>query len=125
MVALISLASLFCYLYISPSFAAVQSIAGSRRRASAPALFLTVSTLIGYGLGPPIVGWLADRGRADFLKSMQLTPQQCDAFPLTPECSAAGGHGLKLALMIMVAVFAWSAFHYWMAGRSMRQDVVD
>jgi MFS family permease len=125
MVVLVSLASLFCYLYISPSFAAVQSIAGAKRRASAPALFLTVSTLIGYGLGPPIVGLLADRGRDEYLKSTQLTPQQCEAFPQTTECLAAGGYGLKIGLMIMVAVFAWSAFHYWMAGRSMRQDAIN
>jgi len=125
MVSIIAVASLFCFLFISPTFAAVQSIAGPTRRASATALFLTISTLIGYGLGPPIVGWIADRARDSYLVTSEFTSQQCDLSPQIPECAAAGGYGLKVALMMTIISVVWSAFHFWMAGRSVRRDLVD
>jgi MFS family permease len=125
MLVFLSLACVFCYLYIPAAFAGVQSVAGPKLRASAPALFLTTSTLIGYGLGPPIVGWIADRARDTVLASSSVSPKLCDLNPQLQECVVAGGHGLRIGLMVTLIALVWGAGHFWWAGRSMKNDVVE
>ncbi len=58
--AILMVAPIFHYLYLGPGFAVVQSIAPPRMRATATALLLLIVNLIGYGLGPPIMGALSD-----------------------------------------------------------------
>jgi MFS family permease len=125
MVILYSIASLFIFLYLSPTFAALQGMAGPKRRASATALYLMVSTLIGYGMGPPLIGWIADRAREKYLLATDFTAEQCDLSPQLVECAAAGGHGLKIALMIGLVFLAWSSIHFWIASRHIQNELVD
>ncbi|MBN3845857.1 MFS transporter [Paraburkholderia sp. Ac-20342] len=50
----------FAGLSTSPSYALIQSLAGSRYRATASALFLLFTYLIGMGVGPSLAGVLSD-----------------------------------------------------------------
>lgn len=44
----------------SPAYALVQALAGSRLRATAAAIFMTSTNVIGMALGPPVTGLLSD-----------------------------------------------------------------
>jgi len=82
------------------SFATIQGVADLRVRATASALMLLITNLIGGLFGAQVVGILSDvlAGRFE-------------------------SDSLRYALLIVVIVFGlWSSFHYWWAARSIRDD---
>ena len=58
------------------------------------------SLLIGLGLGPLITGMISD----------WLEP-------------ALGSESLRYALVIVVSLYLWCAFHYYRAGKTIREDL--
>lgn len=86
-------------IYLGPTFSVVQGMAQLRMRAIAAAGLLFVLNLIGMGLGPMLVGVLSD-----FLK-----PQ-------------LGAEALRYALIVAVTINLWSALHYYLAAKTLRQD---
>ena len=50
--------------YQGPTFAAVQNLAPPQMRAVASGILLFITTMIGYALGPPTIGWLNDHAFA-------------------------------------------------------------
>lgn len=89
------------YLCLSPTFALIQNLAPPEMRAMAVAIALLIINLIGMGLGPLMVGVLSD-----FLMP-QLGPVE----------------GLRMSMLCGLSVLAWSAFHYWRAGRTIAADL--
>jgi MFS family permease len=87
-------------VYNAPNFAMTQGLVPLRMRAAAAAVLLFVINLIGMGLGPAFVGWMSDA----------LEP-------------SAGLQSLRWALLISTAFNLWSAVHYLLAARSLRQDL--
>ncbi len=59
---ILSLAAIMRYTYLSPMFSITQKLVEPRMRATAAALMLFVVNLIGYGFGPPVIGWFIDQG---------------------------------------------------------------
>jgi MFS family permease len=98
------------YMYLGPTFTMTQSLAGIRERALAGAVLLLIINLIGLGLGPTLAGWLSDMFR------MSLAAGGMDTRMATAE-------GLRYALCAVTLVNVWSAFHYVMAARSLREDL--
>ncbi len=90
----------FNYIYLGPTFAVIQGLAEVRMRAMASAILLFVISLIGLGLGPFLVGVLSD-----FLK---------------PEY---GEESLRVALIFVFLFNIWSGIHYYIAGRTLREDL--
>ena len=86
-------------IYLGPTFSVVQGMSQLRMRAIAAAGLLFVLNLIGMGMGPMLVGVLSD-----FLK-----PQ-------------LGAEALRYALIVAVAINLWSALHYYLAAKTLRQD---
>jgi MFS family permease len=97
-------------MYLGPSAAITQSLVGVRERAIASAIALLVINLIGLGLGPLLTGVLSDVFRSHHLKN-----GLADA--------AATAEGLRWSLMAMSAVNIWSALHYVLAARTLREDL--
>jgi predicted MFS family arabinose efflux permease len=86
--------------YLAPTFSLVQNLVGVRMRATAAALLLFVINLFGLGLGPLAVGVIADL----------LTPLfKQDA--------------IRYALFIFSILGLWGAWHYWIAPRTLREDL--
>jgi hypothetical protein len=77
----------------------------------ASALLLFIINLIGLGLGPLFAGIASDSFRQMFLER-GLT--QAEAL----------GEGLRWSLRIIVAVNLWSAAHYFIAARTLREEEV-
>jgi len=81
--------------HMGPTFATVQSLVAPNARAFAASLLLLIANLAGLGLGPLIVGILSDAGHDRF-----------------------GTDSLRVALLIIPPLYAWSAYHYFAATRT-------
>jgi len=78
----LAIAAILRYSYLGPMFAIAQKLVEPRMRATVAALMLFFVNLIGYGLGPPAIGWISDQGA-----KWQLSQ---NAAPVTLEdCGAA------------------------------------
>lgn len=77
----LAIAAVFRYAYLGPMFAIAQKLVEPRMRATAAALMLFFVNLIGYGLGPPAIGWISDQGTKWQLKqnASPVTLAQCGA----------------------------------------------
>jgi MFS family permease len=87
-------------VFFGPSFAMTQALATLRMRSVATSLLLFIQTLIGFGLGPSVTGFISDR----------LAPTyQVDS--------------LRYALVIIGVVNLWAAVHYMLGARTLKQDL--
>ena len=78
----LAIAAVLRYSYLGPMFAIAQKLVEPRMRATVAALVLFFVNLIGYGLGPPAIGWISDQGTKWQLEQ--------NAAPVTlAECGAA------------------------------------
>lgn len=92
-------ASVLTAMYLGPVFATAQTLVPPHMRASASALLLFAINLIGYGIGPQLVGWLDD------------------AFE--PELGATA---IRCSLAIVAAAYAWGALHLLLASRALAAE---
>lgn len=125
------IASLANSLYLGPMYAVAGGVVDSRMRATSVAVTLFVVNLVGYGLGPLVIGVLST-----FLKSMfiagtgtGLDLDSCrEAATLTGDaiaaCASADARGLQWSIVIFVSLYAWAAVHFLLAGRTLQRDLV-
>ena len=81
-------------------FAMTQALSTIRMRALSSALFFFVLTLVGQGVAPPLVGFISDT----------LQPHY-------------GAESLRYSLLAMTIFWPWAALHYWLAARSLKDDI--
>ncbi len=91
---------IFVNTWLGPGFAVTQTLAPVRMRVMASALLLFVLNIIGLGLGPQAVGIMSDL----------LAP-------------AYGDESLRYALLISSSFYLWSAYHFWKASTTLRDDL--
>jgi len=89
-------------VFFGPSFAMTQALAPLRMRSVATSLLLFVQTLIGYGLGPLVVGNISDR--------------------LNPLLEM---NSLRWGLVIVGMSNIWAATHYFLGARALREDLAE
>jgi MFS family permease len=87
-------------MFFGPSFAMTQALATLRMRSVATSLLLFIQTLIGYGLGPSITGFISDQLRESYQQN-----------------------SLRYALVVIGVVNVWAAVHYLLSSRTVRQDL--
>jgi len=87
-------------MYQGPIFSVVQSLAPPAMRSTAAAVLLFVVNIIGMGMGPSTVGIVSDLLSERF-----------------------GDDSLRYAMLIISTLYLWSALHFWLASRSLRQDL--
>ena len=97
---LTTITSFFGGFYLSVSFALNQSLLPPARRALGSALLLFCINIVGLGFGPQLVGILSDYFSTDY-----------------------GTDGLRYALIVVVSLNLWGCFHYFWAGRNLREDL--
>lgn len=83
-----------------PLFSAVQSLVSDRMRSVTLALIFLFANLIGFGLGPLVIGVLSDF----------LNP-------------AFGKESLRYTLALSTSMSLWAAFHYWKAAKTIEDDI--
>lgn len=88
-------------VYLGNTIATTHAIVGPRMRATASAVLFLILNIIGLGAGPYVVGVLSDL----------LAP-------------SLGTESLRYAMLYALPpVMTWSAVHYWLAAKSIRQDI--
>ncbi|MEP2735377.1 MAG: MFS transporter [Erythrobacter sp.] len=136
------IAAMIHYFYLGPMYAVSGGVVDSRMRATAVAITLFVVNLLGYGLGPPIIGVLSTVLKDMFLdgQALGLTLESCKPLiAMAPEarsvlegaqlealnaCSNAEARGLQWSIVIFSCIYGWAALHYLLAGRTLQQDMV-
>jgi len=86
--------------YQATTFSQVQGLSTLKMRAVAAAVLLFILNIIGLGLGPQAVGIISD----------QLRPQ-------------FGDESLRYSLLICGFVNIWAAWHYFLAGKYLKEDL--
>ncbi|WP_187334586.1 spinster family MFS transporter [Novosphingopyxis iocasae] len=92
------IALLFQSCYLGPTFALIQGLAPLKMRAVWAAITLLVINLIGLGAGPTAIGILSDVYRGAF-----------------------GEESLRYALLTGAAFTPWAVWHYWRAGKALKE----
>ncbi|MEL6473987.1 MAG: MFS transporter [Pseudomonadota bacterium] len=125
------IAAMIHYFYLGPMYAVAGGVVDSRMRATSVALTLFVVNLLGYGLGPPIIGALSTALKSMFISGadLNLTLDLCKAaVGLSPEqasaCTSADARGLQWSIVIFCCGYGWAAMHYLLAGRTLQRDMV-
>jgi MFS family permease len=89
------------YVYTGPVWGLMQTLMPPNMRAVAVSVFLLVTNLIGLGIGPVITGAMSDFFGA----------------------GTGSAEGLRYALAATGIFTIWGALHFWLAGRTLREDV--
>jgi len=87
-------------MYLGPCISMTHGLVGLRMRAMASAVLFFILNLIGLGIGPWATGLLSDFLRPEF-----------------------GNESIRYALVCMAFVNVWCAGHYYMASRTLREDL--
>jgi MFS family permease len=87
-------------MYLGPCISMTHGIVGLRMRAMASAVLFFILNLIGLGIGPWATGLLSDLLRPEF-----------------------GNESIRYALVCMAFVNVWCAAHYYLASRTIREDL--
>ena len=88
-------------MYLGPTFATTQTLSPLAMRSLASAILLFILNLIGLGLGPLFAGFLSDILRPEY-----------------------GEESIRYSLLLLAVVGnVWSAFHYYLGSRTLREDL--
>ncbi|MCA8900808.1 MAG: MFS transporter [Hyphomonas sp.] len=124
-------AAMIHYYYLGPMYAVAGGVVDSRMRATSVAITLFVVNLLGYGLGPPIIGILSTWLKTMFVhgSDLGLTLDACQDLSLLAEdaaaaCTSANAKGLQWSILIFSCGYLWAALHYLLAGKTLVRDMV-
>jgi len=114
--------------YYGPTLAGVQGLATANIRATAAAIFVLISSLIGMGLGPFFSGSLSD-----YLTARAFADAHDGAFaaacgapaPRPDGCAAAEADGMRMSITILSLFSLWAAAHFVLAARTIKRDLAE
>jgi len=106
-----------------PNFAAVQNIALPRMRATAAGIYMLGPTLIGFGIGPPLSGFLSDAFASNLFPSTSGSfDALCRVAPVAQDvaaaCGSASANGLTYALTIATLAYFGAAIAFYISSRT-------
>lgn len=87
-------------MFLGPTYALMQRLVADEMRATMMALVMLLSNLIGFGIGPQLVGILSNVFRP-----------------------VLGENSLRYAMLGMSFIALWAAYHFWRVGRTIKQDL--
>ncbi len=97
---LLMILSFFGGFYLSASFAMTQALLPPERRALGAAILLFCINILGLGLGPVLVGIISDGLEGSY-----------------------GVDSLRYALAIVACLNIWGSIHYYIASKTLREDL--
>jgi len=104
--------------YFGPAYAIVHSSVEPRMRATTIAVILLVTNLLGYGLGPPLVGAASDHLAAFLGSGSSAAAGICaSASWLNAACKAPVAGGLQWALSLLAVGNLWAFYHFFQVSR--------
>jgi hypothetical protein len=104
--------------YFGPAFAILHGNVDPRMRGTAIAIVLLATNLIGYGLGPPVVGAASDAlGRLLAARAPSLLSVCAAGSWLEQACRSPAAGGLQWALTLLGVVNLWAFYHFLRVSR--------
>ncbi|MFZ4686950.1 MAG: spinster family MFS transporter [Hyphomonadaceae bacterium] len=122
------------YGYLASQYTIGQGVVGARTRATATAILLFIVNLLGYGAGPPFIGFVSDilfnqqaaaAGFGDLARAsckgalLQGLPEVAQAF-----CKGAEAKALQTSLVITSVLYALPAIFFLMCVKTLQKDLV-
>jgi MFS family permease len=132
MLVLLMVASMLQYFYLGAQYNIAQAVVSLRVRATSIAILLFVVNLIGYGVGPPALGIVADTlttnwiGASDFAGQIAATCSLTDtrlSDELIGACRDARAYGVKWACVVATCLFAFAGLFFLLSGRTFTRDL--
>ena len=111
-------------LHHGPTFACVYDRIGPQMRATATAVMMLMSTIIGMGLGPLLAGVASDWFAAHAFAGDYATCTAVLAASTKVACARASSTGLRFALASIACLYLFAALMYGVAARRMRSHSV-
>lgn len=87
-------------IWLAPGYALTQSLVGIRMRGTVAAIVFLLANLVGYGVGPLIIGALSDLFTSN-----------------------GAANALQLAIITILCANVWAAAHFLLAARHVRADL--
>ncbi|MEW4466207.1 MFS transporter [Parasphingorhabdus sp. JC815] len=128
-VPILMIGQMLLYTYLCPLYAVPSAVVDSRMRATSVAITLFILNLLGYGLGPPLIGGLSTILNASFLSGIDpaLTLEACKASGLTSTvqaaCDTANAKGLQWSMIFFKCLYIWAALHFYLGSRTLQRDM--
>ncbi|HTU09625.1 MAG TPA: MFS transporter [Allosphingosinicella sp.] len=127
---LILLGGVSFFIFFVPTLAITQNLVPAQSRATAIAVYSLAANLIGTGFGPTVTGFISDRVAKGHFTAGGDYPAMCPggrapggaADSLRQACEGAGAYGLSWALALVSLLFLWAALHYFLLGRTIREE---
>lgn len=132
MLVLLMVASTLQYFYLGAQYNIAQAVVSLRVRATSIAILLFVVNLIGYGVGPPALGIIADTLSTNWINAGQYAGQITATCSLTDPslteelvnaCREARAYGVRWACVVATCLFAFAGLFFLLAGRSFTRDL--
>ena len=133
MLVALMVASVLQYFYLGAQYNIGQAVVSLRVRATSIAILLFIVNLIGYGIGPPLFGAVADALTTQWINNSafagQITATCSFVDPnlsetLQQACREARGHGVRLACVSATLLFGVAGLFFLLSGRTFQRDVV-
>lgn len=106
-VTLITIAGIFLFFHSVPTLVAFQNMVAPQQRTTAAFVYFFVSTMVGVGFGPPLLGLLSDL----FASASGVA-----------DAAEASAIGVRSALLASIGLYAWAALHYALAARAIAAE---
>ncbi|MBB36928.1 MAG: MFS transporter [Hirschia sp.] len=121
-IGLLLAASFGQHFYMPAMYTLAQDVAPPTMRATAAALLIALISLVGYGLGPPVIGLLSDIFAQIAMVTHGTTVSECAAAS-SAACSEASADGLRLSLSLGSICFIVAGLLFWLSGRTIEKDM--
>jgi predicted MFS family arabinose efflux permease len=132
MLILLMVASVLQYFYLGAQYNIAQAVVSLRVRATSIAILLFVVNLIGYGIGPPALGLVADAVTTNWIAASPVAGQISATCSVTDAslspalieaCRDARAHGVQWASVAATCLFAVAGLFFLLAGRTFLPDL--
>jgi hypothetical protein len=115
------------FLHYTPTQAALQNMVKPQMRATAAFVFFFITSMVGYGLGPALLGFLSDVLAARAFGAGDFAATCVHAAPSTAagveSCRLASTAGIGGAMAVLSCLYFWASAHFFWAARTLRQDL--
>jgi MFS family permease len=128
--AILLLPGIFGYTYLGPTFAVVQNVVETRRRATATAVLFLFLNIIALGGGTLFTGWVSDLMAQNIFHGGNFTAA-CPggaaphgaAADLAVRCKAALVGGTRRGILITTIFYVWGSLHYLLASFGLAKEL--
>ena len=127
------ISGVFQTVYLGPMFSVTQSVVSVRVRATSIGILLFIINLIGYGIGPPLIGLLADFFTNSYLATStasEVLTAKCNFSDanlsqlLKDTCLQAKTYGMRTACLITISFFFLASLFFTASARHLTKDMV-